>query len=458
VTATCLRCDWSGDTAAATCPDCGVPLYRLVSPGRERRAAPGHATPPRMAAPDDATPREGGRLREDPAPSETRPVTTSPRSVFAVVGAVFLVILVLLSQGPPDPGPSRVDSSPVPRRGPTGILVYAMAEGGGSARLLRWDLVSGEVRKGPLIPDPVELVNVRSSSFGWLGITSDLGQGVLEASVLDSLEVGAEPERLGRGTIVTWARQGETALLVDRRPPSDGCRRTVSVSAAHVDRPGREPVLRETLCGDVLSVGRTSIGHFFTRLGPGGVDVVGVGYRDAGILLPDHGMIAVSPGGDMIVTPSADLPSIDPAPAEGGTGHRVPPIRVTGRASLYTQFRGRPVPYLVSGVPLRVYKVLAYGPGASVALVVGRVGDDRPGLWELPLLASGDGSIQPRKVGSDGGYTFAAYANDGTAYVATGGWLYVLRDHVLRLLLVPEGAPTPAGPLAWIAQEPTTDL
>jgi hypothetical protein len=411
-----------------------------------------------MAAPDDAAPREGGRLREDPAPSETRPVTTSPRSVFAVVGAVFFVILVLLSQGPPDPGPSRVDFSPVPRPGPTGILVYSMAEGGGSARLWRWDLVSGEVRKGPLIPDPVELVNVRSPSFGWLGITSDLGQGVLEASVLDSLEVGAEPERLGRGTIVTWTRQGQTALLVDRRPPSDGCRRTVSVSAAHVDRPGREPVLRETFCGDVLSVGRTTIGHFFTRLRPGGADVVGAGYSDAGVLLPEHGLIAVSPGGDMIVTPSADLPSTGPAPAEAGTGGSVPPILVTGRALLYSQFRGPPVPYLVSGVPLRVDSVLAYGPGASVALVVGRVGDDRPGLWELPLLVSGDGSIQPRKVGSDGGYTFAAYANDGTAYVATGGWLYVLRDHVLRLLLVPEGAPTPAGPLVWVVQEPMTDL
>ena len=442
---------------AASCPRCGAPLYRLPPPGRERRAAAGPVSPERRAAPKDRPPREGGLLTEDSPPSEARPVTTSPRSVFVVVGAVFLVILVLLSQGSPGPGPRRGDSSPEPRGGPTGILVYSMAERGGSARLWRWDLVSGEVRKGPLIRDPVELVNVRSPSFGWLGITSDRGQGVLVASVLDSLEVGAEPERLGRGTIVTWARQGETALLVDRGPPSDGCRRTASVFAAHVDRPGRESVLREPLCGDVLSVGRTSIGHYLTSLGPGGADVIGVGYSDAGILLPDHGLIAVSPGGDMIVTPSADLLSAGPAPAEGGTGGRVPTIRVTGRASLYAQYRGPPVPYLVSGVPLWVDRVLAFDPGASVALVVGRVGDDRPGLWELPLLASGDESIQPRKVGSDGGYTFAAYANDGTAYVATGGWLYVLRDHVLRLLLVPEGAPTPAGPLAWIAQEPTTD-
>jgi hypothetical protein len=374
------------------------------------------------------------------------------------VVTVFLAILVLLSQGSPDLGPRRFGPSQAPRGGPTGILVYATADGGGSARLWRWNLASGEAEKGPLIPDPVELVNVKSPSFGWLGITSDRGQGVLEASVLDSLEVGAEPERLGRGTIVTWVRQGATALLVDRGPRSDGCRRTVAVYAAHVDRPGPERVLRETLCGDVLSVGRTSLGHFLTRLGPGGVDVVGAGYSDAGVLLHDHGLIAVSPGGDMIVTPSADLPSSDPAPAEGETGRRVPPIRVTGRASLYDQFRGPPVPYLVGGVPLRVDRVLAYGPGAWAALVVGRVGAGLPGLWELPLILSGDGSIRPRLVGSADGFTFAAYANDGTAYVATGGWVYILRDHVLKLLDGPEGAPTPAGPLAWIVQEPIADL
>ena len=264
-----------------------------------------------------------------------------------------------------------------------GILVYATAVGRGSARLWRWNLASGEVQRGPLIADPVELVNIGSPSFGWLGITSDRGHGVLEASVLDSLELEAEPKRLGRGTIVTWARPGE-ALFVDRGPPPDGCRRTVSVSVAHVDRPGRERVLRETLCGDVLSVGRTSVGHLLTRLGSNGADVVGAGYRDAGLLLSDHAVISVSPDGDMIVTPSADLPSIDRAPAEGGSGRNLVPIRVNGTASLFGQFRGPPVPYLVGGAPLQVDEVLAYGPDAWVALAVGRVGDGRPALWELP--------------------------------------------------------------------------
>ena len=442
MTGTCLRCDWVGDSASASCPECGAPLYRSAPPRRvsRDRTLPGNAPLATM---------------EDRAPSEGRSVTTSSRSVFTTVGTVFSVILVLLSRGGPHPGPRR-EAAVVPPGGQTGVLVYATAVGGGSARLWRWNLASGDVKKGPLIADPVELVNVRSSSFGWLGITSERGQGVLEASVLDSLELEAEPERLGRGTIVTWARSGE-ALLVDRGPPPDGCRRTVSVSVAHVDRPGRERVLRETLCGDVLSVGQTSVGHLLTRLGPNGVDVVGAGYSDAGLLLSDHAVISVSPDGHMIVAPSADLPSIDPA-SEGGSGRSRAPIRVNGRASLYGQFRGPPVPYLVGGAPLQVDEVLAYGPDAWVALAVGRVGDARPGLWELPLLATGDPSIQPRWVGSHGGSTYATYADDGTAYVATGGSLYVLRHHALKLIDGPARAPTPAGPLAWIVQEPIADV
>jgi hypothetical protein len=456
VTGTCFRCDWIGDTDAASCPECGAPLYRPASPGRRRRAS---------FPSDRASLGSGvGSEAESPEPddhrplSEARPAPTSPRSVFAVVGTTFFVILVLLSQGGADPGRRRVEPTPSVRDGPAGFLIYSVQDGAGSSRLWRWDLATDEVRRGPMVPQPVELVNVRSPSYGWLAMTSDLGDGTFEAAVLDSLEVGAEPQPLGRGAIVTWARQGETALLVERGAMREGCRREVSVAAVHVDRPGRERVFDGTVCGDVLSVGRTTVGHFLTRQGPSGVDVIGTGYRDAGVLLPDHGLIAVSPGGDVLVTSSADLPTADAPSLQGGTGRDVTPIPVAGRASLYSQFTGPPVPYLVDGAPLRVDRVLAYSPGAEAALVVGRLGQDPPGIWELPLLAPGDGSSPPRLVGSDGGFTFAAYTNDGTAYVASGGHLFILREHVLQYLDAPEGAPTPAGPLAWVVQEPITDL
>ena len=167
MTATCLRCDRVGDSASASCPACGAPLYR--------------SPPPRSVSRDRTLPANVSlEAGEDRAPSEARSVTTSSRSVFATVGTVFSVILVLLSRGGPHPDPRR-DAPMVPPRGQTGILVYATADRGGSARLWRWNLASGEVKRGPLIPDPLELVSVRSPGSGWLGITSERGQGVLEA-------------------------------------------------------------------------------------------------------------------------------------------------------------------------------------------------------------------------------------------------------------------------------------
>lgn len=457
MTATCFRCDWVGDTDGAACPRCGAPLYRPAPRDSGRRAA---ARSESGADPDSPAAGSGpAGSDQDRAASEGRPVATSARAVFAVVGTAFFVIAVLLSQGIPEREPRRVAPSPSSRGGPTGFLVYAVPDGAGSARLWRWDLVTDEVREGPLIPAPLQLVNVRSPSYGWLGVTSDVGEGSVEASVLDSVEVGAEVEALGRGTIVTWARQGETALLVQRGPLLDGCRRRVSVVAVHVDRPGVERVFDATICGDVLSVGRTTVGHFLTMRGRDGIHVVGAGYSDAGILLRHHGLIAVSPGGDMLVTPSADLVPADLAPRRGaGAGRDVPLAPVAGRVSFLAQFSGPPVPYLVDGARLRVDEVLSYGPGATTALVLGRAGDEPHGLWELPLDEPGNSSTAPRSVGAVDGFTAATYANDGTAYVVTGGRLWLLRNHRLTPLDVPDGAPTPAGPLAWVVQEPISDL
>jgi hypothetical protein len=375
-----------------------------------------------------------------------------------MIGVVFSVIVFLLTRGDIAPEPRQV---PPPRAGPEesgGVLVYAVPDGAGATRLWRWDLVADEVAKGPLIRVPSALVNVRSPSYGWLGITSDLGNGVQEASVLDSLEPGAREEPLGRADIVTWARQGASAVLVDRGPLIDACRREVSVTAIHVDRPGRERVMDETICGDVLSVGRTTLGYFLTRQGTDGVDVVGAGYANAGVLLLDHGLIAVSPGGDMLVTPSSEfVPAVVPTrPARGD--HDPPPLRVAGAASFFAQFGGRPVPYLVDGVPLRIDRVLSYAPGATFALVIGGLDTDRSGLWELPLDPPGIRSRAPRYLADARGFTAAAYAGDGTAFVVTDGGLWRLRNHRLTPLEIPGGAPMPAGPLAWVVREPLTEL
>jgi hypothetical protein len=388
-----------------------------------------------------------------------RPVTTSARSVFLLVGVVFAVLAFLLTGGGgPDIEPRVVSPSPPAREQSGGLLVYAAPDGQGATRLWRWNFLAGTVAKGPLIREPIEMVNVGSPEDGWLGLTSDLGHGVYEAVVLDSLDPGAEVATLGRADIVTWVLQGTSAVLVDRGPLLDGCRREISVSVEQVGIEGRHVVMHDTICGDVLTAGRTSIGYFLTEQGPGRVDVVGAGYPDAGVLLEDYGVIAISPGGDMLVTPGAEfLPAIVPArPATDE--YAPPPFWVAGQASAYRQFSGPPVPYVVQGIALRVDEVLGFAPGETMALVIGRLGGDRPGLWELPLGVARVESTTARYLAEVGGFTAAAYANDGTAFVVTEGRLWRLRNHRLIPLEVPEGAPVPNGPLAWIVREPTADL
>jgi hypothetical protein len=372
---------------------------------------------------------------------------------------VFAVLAFLLTGGgAPDLLPRRVSPSPPARQQSGGLLVYAAPDGQGEARLWRWNLFTGTVAKGPLIREPVAMVNVGSPEDGFLGLTSDLGNGVHEAVVLDSLDPGAVVAPLGRADIVTWARQGASAIFIDRGPLLDGCRREISVSVERVGVEGRDFVMHDTICGDIISAGRTSIGYFLTQQRLGRVDVVGKGYPDAGELLEGYGVIAISPGGDMLVTPGTEfLPAIVPTRP---TTHDYdpPPFWVAGQAFAYQQFSGPPVPYLVQGVALRVDEVLGYGPGETTALVIGRLGGDRSGLWELPLGVARVESTTPRYVAEVGGLTAAAYANDGTAFVVTEGRLWRLRNHRLTPIDVPEGSPVPNGPLAWIVREPTADL
>jgi hypothetical protein len=435
----CLRCDWTGEDGGTACPRCGAPLYRPVTSARPRRAA--------AQRPEPAT-GEPERSAEA-APFVAPRAPTSLRAVAAIVVVAFAVIAVAMSTSPDEPRRVAAPSSS-PAASVDGILVYAAADGSGAARLWLWDLSGGDVTRGPLVPKPLEIVAVRSPGYGWIAFTADVGNGAQVVSVLDSLEPGAAAEPVGNGDLVAWAREGGTAILVEREPLQDGCRRPVAITAVNLDIDGGESVLDDTICGDVLGVGRTSLGYFLTTERPGGADVVadvvGTGYDDAGVLLADHGAIAIAPSGAMLVTPSSEfLPVSD---------RRVP---IAGDAWYFRLFGGRPEPYVVDGSPLRVERVLAFAPGSILALAIGSLPGEDPGLWELPL-GRARGARTPRFVGVVDGATSAAYAADGTAFVVTDGGLWAIRDHRMERLALPEGAPRPAGPLVWIAREPLTEL
>ena len=380
-------------------------------------------------------------------------MTTSPGAVLLIAGAVFSLVAFLLVRGDLDPAPGPVVSPSPGLQRTGGRLIYTVPVGDGMARVWRWNLLTDQVARGPLIRKPVALVNIRSAGYGWLGITSDEGSGERGASLLDSLDADAATESIGRGDIVTWTRQGSMVLLVDRGPLLDRCRRVVDVTAVNVEQRSRETIMHGTICGDVLSVGRTSLGYLLTMLGEDGVDVVGAGYEDSGVLLRDHGVIDVSPGGQMLVTPATEF-----LPEPSSERPDDAPLRVSGSASRYRLFGGPPVDLLADAAPLRIDRVLAYRDGGTRALVIGSQGLDGPALWEVPLGIAGGAPSIPRYIVGVRGFTAAAYANDGTAFVIADGRLWHLREHRLTALRVPEGAPTPAGPLAWIVQEPVTEL
>jgi hypothetical protein len=285
-------------------------------------------------------------------------------------------------------------------------------------------------------------------------VTSDDGSGTREASLLDSLDPDARSEPIGNGDIVTWTRRGSTVLLVRRGPLLDACRRRVDITAVTVGGLGAETILRDTICGDVLSVGRTSVGYFLTIVGEGDVNVVGVGYEDAGVLLPHHGVIDVSPGGQMLVTPGTEFLPAHPSPV----GRNGPPIQVSGEASRYRLFGGMPVDLLPDAAPLRIDRVLAYADGGTRVLVVGRQGRDGPAVWEVPLGITGTEPAIPRYLLQVRGSTAAAYAIDGSAFVLTDARLWHVERDRLTALDMPPGAPTPDGPIAWIVREPVTGL
>jgi hypothetical protein len=398
-----------------------------------------------------AQPAEGA-APPPPSPAGSKP--SSPRAILLVTGAVFSVVVLLLMRGGLDPGPTR-GGGPSPVSRPTGgRLVYTVPVGDGMARVWRWNLATNQVSRGPLVRAPIALVNVRSAGYGWLGITSEDGSGSREASLLDSLEPDARTERIGSGDIVTWTRRGATVLLVERGPLLDRCTRLIDVTAVDVGQPGADTVLRDRICGDVLSVGRTSVGYFMTVLDGDGVNVVGVGYEDAGILLRHHGVIDVAPGGQMLVTPAAEF--LPEQSSSGGSDP--PPIAVSGEASRYRLFGGMPVDLLPDAAPLRIERVLAYTDGGTRALVIGRQGRDAAALWEVPLVIAGAEPAIPRYVLQTRGSTAATYASDGTAFVLTDSRLWHLAEDRLTALALPEGSPTPDGPIAWIVREPTTGL
>ena len=439
----CFRCDWEGEAAGSTCPRCRAPLFHPAPPRPPRRAA----APKRCAIPTThRSGRRGAGVEADPEPNLDVRVPTSVRAVVWTVVAIVGAVAVALAGGTERGRGSR---SPFTAAGPSGIVVYAASDGAGAARLWLWHVATDEVTRGPAVPEPLELVSVGSPASGRIAFTSRAPGGTTEVAILDSLGPGARPRVVGRGDLVAWADDGDTAILVRRGPLEGTCRRRVSIAAVHPDTRGGERVLDDAICGKVLAVARTSLGYALTIARRWSADVVdadliGAGYRDAGLLLADHRLIGVAPDGEMLVTSVAGM-----RPSADGTGWPSGPV------SSFRQFGGRPVPYTAGRDRLRVDRILAYAPGSTRALALGGLASgELDGLWELPLQPSGEADRQARFVGAASGPVAATYGADGTGYVVIGGRIWTIRAHRLVFARSPVGAAVPDGPLVWLPWEP----
>lgn len=317
--------------------------------------------------------------------------------------------------------------------------MYAVDRGDGTSRLWRWDLVSGRLRRGPVVPAPAELVDADAANPGWIGVTSRVAGGGSRASVLRFLEPNDRPVPLIAGDRIAWDGRGMTVAALHEGSLVDGCLRHVSIDLVRLATLDRDrQYARDRLCGRVTTIGRASLVTFFTLRRDGRTDVYFAGVHPHRILR-DHTMVSVSPTSDLLVVPT---------PGESDTygGAQV----LGGDVSLF--FRGLgdtgPIAYGTRARPFAIVRVLAWTIDALSVIVEGRWGE-LDGLFVLDGGA-GDGLDPPRFLGPSSGRASATFSERGVAFVVDGPSLSYVRDGILVPLRLPADAPAPDGPIVWI--------
>ena len=449
---TCLRCDWHGSTDDSTCPNCSAALFELGRPPSEAAGVPvrrpsaersREAAGTASVAPSSTPPRPSSR----PAHHEAaEPTSTRSRSLVAVVLAVVVLAIAvgwwLNAHTAPTPrAPQRV----APVADLTGTLVYAVPDGPDRSRLWRWDLATGRVLRGPRVPRAIELVDAHGAAAGWIGVTSALPDGRLEASVLRFLAPDDRATPILRGDDVAWAPDGSSVAVVRRGSLRTGCRRSVSIVWARLvpalrDRKFADPAL----CGDLLSIGQDDAQTFFTldRGGRVGVFVAGIGRIHP--VVPGYAMMAINGVSDIIVIPEGALATRAPLPSRPEQEH----ADLLGAGLSFIGTSDLPLPYGVGDDRFAIARFLAWSRADDAALVVGRQGVRR-GLYLLDT-ESGNGIVGPRYVGPVSGIPYATFTIDGSAIVQTAEGLFVTSRDGLVPLTPPADAPAPDGPIVWI--------
>jgi hypothetical protein len=191
-----------------------------------------------------------------------------------------------------------------------------------------------------------------------------------------------------------------------------------------------------------LTLARARGTTYLTRQRGERISVDFVGYKVLHDILPRYAVMSVSAASDMLVVSSRDMVGFPAA---------TPPVLgAAGPAALYFQGIGAldPIPFAEGTDTLSLGDVLAWSPDSAVVLVTGRMGTDE-GIFEL-AMGPGASPRRPVFIAPSRRPVWATYADGGTAFLATEGQIYALRDDRLEALSLPPGAPTPVGPLIWV--------
>lgn len=428
--AICLRCDWEGRARGDACPSCGAPLFRLSVAG-EREARPRAPT----------TPAERTPHTEEPLASE--PAARGPARPFTVLGLLAATTLglallwsVAFGKGVEPVGRPEAGAPATPRFD-RGQIVYVVAEGNRD-RLYTFDLVSRVVTRGPLLAGRVEEL-LRARFGGGVVVTLRRPGGILEALRLRSLSVrDGTAAVLGRGEIVAWGPGGQFLVTAHRGPPGEGCHRSVSITHLDLVLMSRERVFaRRSFCGDLLGISRDPSTTYLSRLTGARVGVYFVSVGRLRRLISGYALLAVSPAGDMLLTPSggSSSPEAGRPPEAGGT-------------VLYWRGRGGPIPIGDGERRLIVSRVVAWSPDGSGAIVEGTL----EGPSSLFAIATAPESVRqpPQLIVPVSGMAGAAYSDPGVTYLVVDESLYAYVEGVLTPVDLPGDAPVPSGPVAWL--------
>ena len=399
----CLRCDWSGDAVDDVCPRCGAGLFTSGS-----------------AKTDSAAPRpeRGHGLTEQLAERSRAGALVVALVVVFAIGAVVFVQRHT---------PSVATTSPS-STGSQGFLLWSAPEGDG-VRMWIWDLDANSAVPGPLLDGvPEELVAGYELHGGWIGVTTPTSTGE-RASVLRYLEPGDRPVTVATGDLVAWAPES-SALSVLRWQPIGGCAQ-IAVSTWFVTLRRSVDRFDGVRCGTPVAFARDRNLPYLTmeRDGVPTTLRVGAGYMER--MLIGHGLVGASADGDLLVQrPGGGL-----------------------ELAYLSPFGTKPVPIGGRGDSLEPIRVLGWSDDGSRAYVLGTNGEAQ-GVFQVtvgPLPRPRPPKLLLATSASDVQATPTVY---GDVYVSTEGAISLIHGGQATSVELPSGAPTPLGPILWVATLP----